>query len=151
MCIRDRCKNHCNVRVFAECQPIIKTSDIGDSESGVNGKEYEVDYCTAQDLHTAINSDTGEAVVFDVREKTEYRRLHIPGATCLPITYLMKGIEELAKDSYVYLVCSSGRRSFRSAHMMKTLGYKKVKVLGGGLLGWEASGYKIVFESESFD
>ena len=63
----------------------------------------------------------------------------------------MSGIEDLTKDSDVYLVCRSGRRSLRAAHMMRTLGYKKVKVLGGGLLGWEAAGYKIILESDSSD
>ena len=145
------CQYHCNVRVFAECQPIIKSSDIGGDEAGVHGKEYDVDYCTAEDLHTAINTETEKAIVFDVREKSEYGHLHIPGSNCLPITYLMKGIEELAKGSDVYLVCRSGRRSLRAAHMMKTLGYQNVKVLGGGLLGWEAAGYKIIFESENAD
>tara|TARA_B100001123_G_C15330230_1_gene1030977 strand:- start:1903 stop:4068 length:2166 start_codon:yes stop_codon:yes gene_type:complete len=140
------CKYHCNVRVFAECQPIIKSGDIGNSSIAVEVKEYDVDYCSAQDLHSVIGAESGEILVFDVREKDEYKRIRIPGSSNLPITHLMKGIEDVSKDANVYLVCRSGRRSLRAAHMMNTLGYQHVRVLGGGMLGWEAAGYKIIFQ-----
>ena len=142
------CRYHCNVRVFAECQPMIKSSDISDSTTGIELKQHQVDYCSAEELQRVIGTESGQALIFDVREKDEYKRIHIPGASNLPITYLMKGIEGVAKESSVYLVCRSGRRSLRAADMMKTLGYKNVKVLGGGMLGWEAVGYKIVFRTE---
>ena len=98
------------------------------------------------ELNKWLSKEGLSIVLIDVREKDEYKRIRIPGSSNLPITHLMKGIEDVSKDANVYLVCRSGRRSLRAAHMMNTLGYQNVRVLGGGMLGWEAAGYKINFQ-----
>ncbi len=139
------CKYHCKVRVFAECQPVVKSNVLSIDKAGSQVREFDVDYCGPKELYEVIKNDSGSTIVIDVRERDEYRRLHIPNTNSLPITQLIQEVNELSKQTEVYLVCRSGRRSLRSAQMLRNMGYDNVTVLSGGLLGWEAAGYKINF------
>jgi rhodanese-related sulfurtransferase len=136
------------VRVFAECQPIVKSYDTLIEDTDIEIQEFDVDYCGPKQLYDVITTAAESTVVFDVREQDEYMRLHIPNTISLPITRLMQEVNDLSKQTDIYLVCRTGRRSLRSAQMLRNMGYANVKVLSGGLLGWEASGYEINFRSD---
>ena len=142
------CKYHCKVRVFAECQPVIKSGDVLLKQTGDQVQEIEVEYCTPEQLYEVMLADLELTTVIDVREYGEYDRLRIPDTKSIPITNLINESASLPKTQELYLVCRSGRRSLRSAQILRNMGYEHVKVLSGGMLGWEAAGYKIKFGNE---
>ena len=142
------CKYHCKVRVFAECQPVIKSGDVLLEQTSDQVQEIEVEYCTPEQLYEVMLADLELSTVIDVREYGEYDRSRIPDTKSIPITNLINEVASLPKTKHLYLVCRSGRRSLRSAQILRNMGYEHVKVLSGGMLGWEAAGYKIKFGNE---
>ncbi|QER41606.1 rhodanese-like domain-containing protein [Thermodesulfobacterium sp. TA1] len=79
------------------------------------------------------------AILLDVREYTEYKAGHIPGAIWAPRGLLdFKAYEWLPDKEKVYLVyCKTGGRGVVAACDLKKLGYKNVYNLKGGFDGWK--------------
>jgi rhodanese-related sulfurtransferase len=79
------------------------------------------------------------AVILDVREYTEYKAGHIPGAIWAPRGLLdFKAYEWLPDKEKTYLVyCATGGRGVVATCDLKKLGYKKVYNLKGGIAAWK--------------
>ena len=55
---------------------------------------------------------TGDLVLVDVREGTEWRSGNVPGALHVPLSGLARGVGELAREEgQVAFICRSGHRS----------------------------------------
>ena len=72
---------------------------------------------------------TPDAVLIDVREPAEFGAGHIPGAVNMPLS----GISSISlpKDRPIFLYCLRGTRSQKARHILKSLGYERVKSIGG--------------------
>lgn len=82
--------------------------------------------------------DRGGAVVLDVREPSEYREGHVPGAVNFPLgTIRRETAAEFIpeKDADVLVYCRSGVRSKKGAEKLAALGYTHVMEFGG-ILQW---------------
>lgn len=73
-----------------------------------------------------------EIVLVDVRSSQEYSQGHIPGSINIPLDSIEK-IDEVASDknALLYVHCLSGARSGRAVSILKSMGYKNVKNIGG--------------------
>jgi len=75
----------------------------------------------------------------DVREPAEHAEFNI-GGILLPLGKLqgmqVDSIEDL-KEEEVIVYCRSGKRSGQAALFLDTMGFKNVKNLSGGMLGWQ--------------
>ena len=78
---------------------------------------------------------TPGGVLVDVRERKEYDSGHIPGAVNLPLSAITTAaaVAEVlpAKDVTVFLYCLRGSRSRRAAGMLRSMGYRSVRTIGG--------------------
>jgi SulP family sulfate permease len=133
------CIYECEVRAFKECQNLPKR--IGaeiiplPAYTPLNG----VAAVAPQELwHELMHSQTPPLVV-DVREPREFQQGHIPKAQLIPLLDLASKKTDLPHDREIVLVCRSGRRSQRAAHLLKEKNGSKVRVLKGGMLAWEAA------------
>ncbi len=105
------------------------------------------------DLMAEMESDNPPLLI-DVREPTEYRSAHIPGALHVP-----RGILEAAsepgyaetepalaegREQDIVVVCRSGRRSALAARALKELGFIRVRNLKLGVRGWNDDGGPLV-------
>ncbi len=54
---------------------------------------------------------SADALILDVRNDTEWRAAHIPGARHVPLHQLSEHIHDLAKTQPIVMVCTSGYRS----------------------------------------
>ena len=72
------------------------------------------------------------SVLLDVRTAQEYSQGHISGSINIPLDSLDK-INKLVSDKSVplYVHCLSGARSGRAVSELKSMGYEKVKNIGG--------------------
>jgi rhodanese-related sulfurtransferase/predicted metal-dependent enzyme (double-stranded beta helix superfamily) len=84
--------------------------------------------------------------VLDVRERGRYERGHIFRSTSLPRRLLEFRLPVLvtAPGTPVVLVDDDGRLAGRAARTAAAMGYRDVRVLGGGLAAWRAAGYPLV-------
>jgi len=76
--------------------------------------------------------------VLDVREHGEYNSSHIAGTSSLPRRLLEHRIHRLVpgKGTQVVVVDDTGIRARLAGATLERLGYRRVAVLDGGLIGW---------------
>jgi adenylyltransferase/sulfurtransferase len=81
--------------------------------------------------------DRGEPiVVVDVREPQEYQINRIQGSTLIPLGELPHRIDELDENAAIVCQCKSGARSAKATAFLRSVGFKNVRNLAGGILGW---------------
>lgn len=133
------CIYECDVRAFRECQNLPKriypAEIVPHTEMPANG----VKSVAPQELWQQLHNNTPPLVV-DVREPREFKQGHIPQAKLIPLLTLLSSVPTLPHDRPIVLVCRSGRRSTRAAHVLSCRGYDNVSILQGGMLAWEAAG-----------
>jgi rhodanese-related sulfurtransferase len=90
----------------------------------------------------AAKSESGEAVIVDVREKDEWDEEHIPIATHLSRGTIELDIEEKVPDLNTLIIChcGGGGRSALAADSLQKMGYKNVRSMAGGFKAWKAAG-----------
>lgn len=77
-----------------------------------------------------------EVVLLDVRTWEEYVRDRIPEARWVPSEDLEAHLNRLGATAPVVLVCRSGARSAEAAASWQRRGYRNVRHVCGGMLGW---------------
>lgn len=77
--------------------------------------------------------ETSPIQIVDVRTPKEYKRFHFEGATNIPLSVLDDGLENIAFDEPVYLLCQSGIRSQKAMEKLRALrpGANLINVKGG--------------------
>ena len=81
--------------------------------------------------------DRGEPIVIvDVREPQEYQINRIPGSKLIPLGELPQRYEELDQHAAIVCQCKSGMRSAKATGFLRSIGFKNVRNLAGGILGW---------------
>ena len=88
-------------------------------------------------LH-AIREQTQGPMVVDVRSPEAYAKQHIAGAVNIPVAELAARQGELPDDLNASIVtaCFRGNMSISGMLILQSLGYRNVKSLNGGTIGW---------------
>jgi rhodanese-related sulfurtransferase len=93
-----------------------------------------------------------QAVLVDVREKSEWDKGHVDGAIFLPLSELKSGIDaqrlaqKLPKDKILYTHCVVGKRSLTACELLEQHGYK-VRSLKPGYKELIEAGFKKAMNS----
>lgn len=99
-------------------------------------------------------------LIVDVREPAEYCESHLPRAINIP-----RGLLEIRADPdspaphaalsadrsarvLVYCTKGPGARSLLCAQTLRSMGYDRVEVLGGGLVAWAEAGLPVDGETQ---
>ncbi len=81
--------------------------------------------------------DRGDAlVIVDVREPNEYQINRIPGSVLIPLGEIPRRYAELDQDAELVMQCKMGGRSAKAADYLRSVGFKRVLNLKGGILDW---------------
>lgn len=80
--------------------------------------------------------EQGQIVLLDVRTAEEYARDHIPEAQWVGPDRLESCLMRLGTDALVVLICRSGSRSGQTAVVWQERGFRNVRHVCGGMLGW---------------
>jgi sulfur-carrier protein adenylyltransferase/sulfurtransferase len=81
--------------------------------------------------------DRGDKIrIVDVREPNEYQINRIAGATLIPLGEVPRRYAELDPDEEMVVHCKMGGRSAKAADFLRSVGFKKVLNLKGGILDW---------------
>jgi len=94
---------------------------------------------TPKDLAPKLENVT----VLDVRSANEWDEGHLPGATHIPLGYLVDRLGDIPPNRPVVVQCQSGGRSSIAASILERAGFRDVSNLTGGLSAWTASGLPI--------
>src|SRR4051794_16094317 len=89
---------------------------------------------TAPELKSCI----GKVTLVDVREPEEFAEHRIEGCKLIPLGELQqRAASELDKDADIVVYCAHGVRSMQGMMALKTMGFKKLRSLEGGIFSWE--------------
>lgn len=124
-----------------------------DDEEAAGGKEdrfvaelmenlkNKFDSVKAADLFRELEGE-GKPLVVDVRETELYEELRLPGSINLPQQELSERKGELPedRDAPIVMVCGIGKFSKRTMLYLKSLGYRNVRSLKGGINEWVRKG-----------
>jgi adenylyltransferase/sulfurtransferase len=114
----------CGIRPAAE--PVAAAAVAGGSRPG------EI---TAVELKSRL--DRGDRLrIIDVREPNEYQINKIPGSTLIPLGEIPQRYRELDPNEEYVLQCKVGGRSAKAADFLRSVGFRKVLNLKGGILDW---------------
>src|SRR5258708_7903060 len=81
--------------------------------------------------------DRGDKLrIVDVREPNEYQINRIPGSELIPLGDVPKRHGELNPDEEIVVHCKMGGRSAKAADFLRTVGFKPLLNLNGGILDW---------------
>jgi rhodanese-related sulfurtransferase len=88
-----------------------------------------------QDLKARIDGRTAP-LLLDVRQDWETKLCRLPNAVHIPIEEIELRVEELNADDPIVVYCHQGVRSAAVAEYLRSLGFKDVKNLSGGIDLW---------------
>ena len=71
-----------------------------------------------------------------MREPNEYQINRIAGSMLIPLGDVPKRYRELNPEAEIVVQCKSGSRSARAADFLRSVGFKRVLNLKGGILDW---------------
>ncbi len=105
---------------------------------------YQIDPAAAQQ-----QIENAKPFLLDVRETQEMAKGKIAGSVNIPIRDLPKMIAKLPenKTTPVLTYCQVGYRGGMSVAILRMWGYTNVRMIKGGLDGWEKAGLPVVGKS----
>ncbi len=99
---------------------------------------------TADDLLARLEVGGNRALV-DLLPPQSFRRRHIPGAINIPIGTFEKKAPQNLKDKNMEVIVYSARDAQnqidRAVKTLEKMGYTKIRVVEGGLEGWQEAGH----------
>jgi rhodanese-related sulfurtransferase len=100
----------------------------------------QVYYVSPEKIHEWRKS--GNAVIIDVREQSEWDDAHIPDAHLIPLSNFDPSAVPYLEEKNLEFHCRSGHRCGIASEKMVESGYTGViKRMEGGFLAWDAAGY----------
>jgi len=87
-------------------------------------------------------TESGDAILIDVREDDDWREDHAKGAKHLSRGIIELEIEEQVPDLKTPIICycGGGSRSALVAESLQKMGYENVRSLAGGFRAWKEAG-----------
>jgi adenylyltransferase/sulfurtransferase len=114
---------------FCGLRPAAETSNVNQSQTS-GGLEI-----TATELKQRL--DRGDKLrIIDVREPNEWQINRIPGAELIPLGEVPRRYAELDPEEEIVVQCKMGGRSAKAADFLRSVGFKRVLNLKGGILDW---------------
>ncbi len=74
--------------------------------------------------------------LLDVREPWEYEICRIDASVNIPMSQIVKRMDELDKNAKIIVICHHGARSFQIASYLESRGFKHTANLEGGISAW---------------
>lgn len=94
---------------------------------------------TADDAKSFMERMPGDAyTLLDVRQPSEYRESHIPGAKLIPLADIGERLGELDTGKPTIVYCAIGGRSRVASQMLAGKGFREVYNLSGGIKAWNS-------------
>lgn len=90
--------------------------------------------------------ESGQAIVFDIREPDEHATGVAAGVRLLPMSTLNQRLNEIPKDPQqaVLLICNTQNRSGSVVQAMREAGWPHVRFIDGGMSEWARRGWPMV-------
>jgi rhodanese-related sulfurtransferase len=90
--------------------------------------------------------ESGQALLFDIREADEHATGVAAGAKLLPMSQLQQRVNEIPNDPAqpVLIICKTQNRSGKVALALREAGWNNVRYVHGGMSSWAKNGWPMV-------
>jgi len=87
--------------------------------------------------------NAADAIILDVRTRSEHAGERIVGATNIPLDEIEHHIDDLRHYKHIYIHCNSGNRSVQACQKLDSLGLNNLVNVEGGIQAWKQAGFPI--------
>lgn len=87
--------------------------------------------------------------VVDARDAAQFEKEHIPGAVNIEWRQVLARRSELPKDKPILIYCNTGTLSAQAGFALRVAGFDNLRILQGGIRGWQAKGGFEAYERAS--
>ena len=115
-----------NILVYGEGFPVWEEKSLKIVPGPDYAKKIETSKMSPSDLKKLMESGSKDFVVVDVRDESEYKEGHIPGALNLPLETFASRSEVLPKEKKVIVYCNTGGRSYSAYRKLMKLAYPSI-------------------------
>jgi len=92
---------------------------------------------------------TGDAILIDILEPSEYAREHILAARLAPLSAFDRHDFDCESHKIAVFHCKSGNRTAMNAARLAAKGFAKAYMLQGGLDAWKAAGLPVHLDTSA--
>ncbi len=107
---------------------------------GLPVSRWEVTY--PQQVRDRLHAQDG-LILVDVRQDSEWRAGHIPGAVHLEAGQLSERAASLPPDAPIAVHCGHHDRSVTGLALLEQQGFRHLQLMEGGFSDWEAAGFEV--------
>jgi len=97
-----------------------------------------------EEAYQMVRSKGQELYLLDVRTPGEYREARLANAKLIPISHLLKRLQEVPKNRPIIVYCAVGSRSSQVVGYLARVGFPEVYNLYGGIYAWNKKGYPVL-------
>ena len=107
------------------------------------GRQGELAAITQIDAAELLDRQNRGQVILDVRNASEFRAGHIPGALHIPLGRIPQAAASLPHDSRIVVHCQGGARSPIAVSVLGKMGFRDVANFAGGFADYERRGLPV--------
>lgn len=130
-----------NIRIYLEGIPVWEERNLPLVVGPDYNKKIEATIIKPADLKQMIGQNKQDFVLVDVRDPSEYKAGHIPGAINIPSETFAAGSGVLPKEKKIIVYCNTGSRSYLAYKKLIQLAYPNISQTL--LADWKDAGFAI--------
>jgi len=115
-----------NILIYGEGFPVWEEKGMKIVPGPDYDKKIETTKLGPLDVKKLIESKSGDFIIVDVRDESEFKEGHIPGALNLPSETFASKSEILPKEKKIIVYCNTGGRSYMAYRKLMKLAYPSI-------------------------
>ena len=119
-------KGYKNILIYSEGFPVWEEKGYKIVPGPDYAKKVETTTIAPAELKKLIDAKTDSFILVDVRDETEFKEGHIPGAISIPVETFASRSEVLQKEKKIIVYCNTGGRSYMAYRKLMKLGYTDI-------------------------
>jgi rhodanese-related sulfurtransferase len=115
-----------NILIYSEGFPVWEEKGFKIVPGPDYAKKIETIKIKPAELKALIDAKSGDAVIVDVRDESEFTEGHIPAAINIPVETFALRSETLPKEKKIIVYCNTGGRSYTAYRKLMKLAYPSI-------------------------
>lgn len=115
-----------NILLYADGFPVWEEKALPITAGPDYSKKIETTKLRPEELKKMVDDGSKDFVIVDVRDESEYKEGHIPGALNIPVETFAARSEILPKEKKIVVYCNSGGRSYTAYRKLMKLAYPNI-------------------------
>jgi len=132
---------YANIKIYLEGIPVWEEKNLPLVTGPDYNKKIEATIIKPADLKMMISEKKDDFIIVDVRDASEYKEGHIPGAINIPSETFAAGSGVLPKEKKIIVYCNTGSRSYLAYKKLIQLAYPNINQ--ALLASWKEAGFAV--------